>query len=270
MNPRDEFKLSVQRNIEAIGQDRDFLGFSNTWLREAVRRSYVYNFSWLGLTNIQLPPDMYAVQELIWRVKPDLVVETGIAHGGSLILSASLLALLDYCEAAESGAPLDPRSSRRKVIGIDIDIRQHNREAIETHPLAHKIELLQGSSTETPIVEAVRARARDARRVLVFLDSNHTHDHVLGELEAYAPMVTPGSYIVVWDTGVEDLPPDMTADRPWGKGNSPKSAVRAFLARLEAEGRTALDGGALRLETDRTIEHKIVVTAGPDGFLQRR
>jgi cephalosporin hydroxylase len=269
MDQQEEFRRSVARNIATIGEDSDFIGFSNVWLREAVRRSYVYNFNWLDRTNIQLPSDMYAIQELIWRVKPDLVIETGVAHGGSLVLSASMLAMIDYCEAAEAGVPLDPRSGKRKVIGIDIDIRPHNRSGIESHPLAHKIELLQGSSVDPAIVEKVKSAAAQAERVIVFLDSNHTHDHVLAELAAYAPMVTKGSYIVVWDTGIEDLPKDMCEGRPWGKGNSPKTAVWEYLGRLRETEHLGSDGRSLDFEMDKTIEHKIVVTAGPDGFLRR-
>ncbi len=147
-----------------------------------------------------MPQDTYAIQELIWSCRPDLVIETGIAHGGSLIMSASMLAMLDYCDAAAAGTTLDPRASRRKVVGIDIDIRAHNRVGIESHPLAHKITLLQGSSVAPEIVDEVKAIAKGYDRIMLFLDSNHTHEHVLAELEAYAPLTTKGSYCVVWDT----------------------------------------------------------------------
>src|SRR5262249_51143771 len=156
-----------------------------------------------------------------------------IAHGGSLIMNAALLALIDYCEAAEAGAMLDPRKPTRRVVGIDVDIRPHNRAAIEAHPLAARIELIEGSAIAADVVERVRARAAGYRSILVCLDSNHTHAHVLAELEAYAPLVTKGSYCVVFDTVVEDLPDTLTFGRPWGRGNNPRTALREYLRRLD-------------------------------------
>src|ERR1035437_8926246 len=167
---------------------------------------YSYNFSWLGRTIIQYPQDMIAMQEIIWQVKPDLIIETGIAHGGSLILSASMLALLDYCEAAAAGKTLDSKASRRQVLGIDIDIRTHNRAAIEAHPLAHKIKMIEGSSVDHKIIMQVHEFFRKHERILICLDSNHTHDHVLAELEAYAPLTSISSYCMVFDTIIEDMP----------------------------------------------------------------
>lgn len=184
-------------------------------------------------------------------------------------MSASMLALLDYCDAVETGGVLDPKASRRKVIGVDIDIRSHNRAAIEAHPMRHKIHTIQGSSTARDIANQVVDQAAGYDRIMVFLDSNHTHEHVLDELELYAPYVSKGSYCVVWDTGVEDLPDEMCSDRPWGKGNNPKTAVWEYMKRLKAEGRTGRDGARLAFEYDRTIEHKIAITASPDGFLKR-
>jgi cephalosporin hydroxylase len=259
----------VAENIRRIGEDRGFLDLSNTWVRESIRHSYAQNFTWLGRPVIQVPQDLYAIQELIWTCRPDLVVETGIAHGGSLVMSASMLALLDYCDAVASGTTLDPKASRRKVVGVDIDIRAHNRIAIDAHPLRHKIHAIQGSSVAPEIARQVTAQADGYQRIMVFLDSNHTHQHVLDELEIYAPLVSKGCYCVVWDTGVEDLPDEMCSDRPWGKGNNPKTAVWAYLQRLERDGRLARDGERLRFEYDRTIEHKIAITASPDGFLKR-
>jgi cephalosporin hydroxylase len=263
------FAELVRRNIEGIGKDRDFLGLSNVWVREAIRHGYAQNFSWLGRPVIQVPQDLYAIQELIWACRPDLIIETGIAHGGSLIMSASMLAMLDYCDAVASGTMLDPKASRRKVVGIDIDIRAHNRAGIDAHPMHHKIHTIQGSSIAPEIAEQVAAQAKGYERVMVFLDSNHTHEHVLQELELYAPYVTQDSYCVVWDTGVEDLPAEMCNDRPWGKGDNPKTAVWEYMRRLKDEGREARDGSALQFEYDHTIEHKITITASPDGFLRR-
>lgn len=264
-----EFEIFVKSNIERIGNDRDFIGLSNIWVRESINHCYAQNFSWLTRPIIQVPQDIYAVQELIWRIKPDLVIETGIAHGGSLVLSASILALLDYADAVNLGGVLNPKESKRKVLGIDIDIRSHNRQAIEAHPLSHLIEMIEGSSIDEAVISKVITRTQDFKRVIVFLDSNHTHDHVFAELEAYAPLVSPDSYCVVWDTGVEDLPEGFVTDRPWGKGNNPKTAVWEYLKRIQQEGRIAADGNPLKFETDKTIEHKIAITAAPDGFLKR-
>ncbi len=268
-DPVENFRRQVAENIRKIGEDRDFIDLSNTWNQAAIRHSYALNFTWLGRSVIQVPQDLYATQELIWACRPDLIIETGIAHGGSLVMSASMLALLDYCDAIAAGRALDPTASRRKVVGIDIDIRAHNRVGIDAHPMRHKIHTIQGSSVAPEVAKQVRAHAEGYERVMVFLDSNHTHDHVLEELELYAPYVSKGSYCVVWDTGVEDLPEEMCADRPWGKGNNPKTAVWEYMKRLEREGRKARDGGELRFAYDRTIEHKIAITASPDGFLKR-
>jgi len=200
---------------------------------------------------------MNAWQELIWQVKPDLIIETGIAHGGSLIFSASMLALLDMCEAIETGATLDPKQSKRRVLGIDIDIRAHNREAIEAHPMASRIQMIQGSSIAPEIIEQVRQVAQGYQRILVCLDSNHTHDHVLAELEAYAPLTSVDSYCVVMDTLVEDMPKAMFPDRPWGPGDNPKTAVWEYL-KTHPE-----------FEIDKSIQHKLLITVAPDGYLRR-
>lgn len=218
---------------------------------------YSYGFTWLSRPIIQYPQDIVATQELIWSVKPDLVIETGIAHGGSLILSASILAMLDYADAVTAGTVLDPSKPKRKVLGLDIDIRQHNRAAIEAHPMAGRIDMIQGSSIADDVIQAVHTRARDSERVLVFLDSNHTHDHVLAELEAYAPLVSKDSYCVVFDTVVEDLPAGLYPDRPWDKGNNPKTAVWEYLKSHP------------EFEIDRAIQDKLLITVAPDGFLKR-
>lgn len=230
---------------------------------------YSYNFTCLSRPIIQYPQDIVAMQELIWQVKPDLIIETGIAHGGSLILSASMLALLDYCEAVEAGQPLDPRATQRRVLGIDIDIRSHNRMAIEAHPMAHRIDMIQGSSIAPEVIAQVLQIATDYKKVLVLLDSNHTHEHVSAELEAYAPLTSKDSYCVVFDTVIEDLPDEMFPDRPWGKGNNPKTAVWGYLRRLKEEGRMAIDGARLDFEIDKSIENKLLITVAPDGYLKR-
>jgi cephalosporin hydroxylase len=269
IDPVEDFRTRCDENIRKAGQDRAFIDLSNVWNQAAIRHGYYQNFTWLGRPVIQGPPDQYAIQELIWACRPDLVIETGIAHGGSLVMSASMLALLDYCDAAEAGRTLDPNAGSRKVVGVDIDIRAHNRAAIDAHPLRHKIHTIEGASVAPETMAKIAALAEGYSRIMVFLDSNHTHDHVLEELELYSPYVSKGSYCVVWDTGVEDLPDEMCDDRPWGKGNNPKTAVWEYMRRLKDEGRMARDGGPLRFGYDHMIEHKLMITAAPDGFLKR-
>ena len=230
---------------------------ARSFMRASTDPKYSYNFNWLGRPIIQYPQDIVAMQELVWTIRPDLIIETGIAHGGSLILSASLLALLDLCDAAEAGTSIDPRASSRAVLGVDIDIRAHNRAAIEAHPMAPRIRMIQGSSIDPAIVGEVRAVAAGYRRILVCLDSNHTHDHVLAELEAYAPLTSVGSYCVVFDTIIEDLPAGTYPDRSWGPGNSPRSAIEAYLARHP------------EFVVDTTIDHKLLISVAPGGYLKR-
>ena len=208
---------------------------------EASRYRYSYNFTWLGRPIIQFPEDVVALQEIVWCVKPDLIVETGIAHGGSLILWASLLQLL---------------GGDGQVVGIDVEIRRANRAEIEGHPLSPRITMIEGSSVDASVVDRVRALAGTRRRVLVVLDSNHTHDHVARELDLYAPLVGRGSYLVVMDTVVEEMPADFFPDRPWGPGNNPKTAVTAFLKRND------------RFEIDREIDAKLLMSVAPGGYLR--
>jgi cephalosporin hydroxylase len=263
------FDQEVRSRIEDNGKNTLLLRAKSEFIHQSIMANYSYTFSWLGRPIIQYPQDMVAMQELIWQVKPDLIIETGIAHGGSLILSASMLAMIDYCEAVEANKTLDPRVSRRRVLGLDIDIRAHNRVAIEAHPLAHKIHMIQGSSIAPDIIAQVHEHAKGYERILVCLDSHHTHEHVLAELEAYAPLVSPGSYCVVFDTIIEDMPDDLFPDRPWGKGNNPKTAIWEYLRRLKEEGRTAADGAPLHFEIDKMIENKLLITVAPDGYLKR-
>jgi len=268
-DPENAFDRERQASIASYADEPLWRQSSIEWLATAFRKRYMYNFDVLGRPIIQMPADMVAIQELVWAVRPDLVIETGIAHGGSLIQSAVMLALLDYCEALAAGQVLDPKITTRRVLGVDIDIRAHNRAAIEAHPMAHRIDMIQGSSVAPDVVEQIHAVAKRHERVLVILDSNHTHEHVLAELEAYAPLTTPGSYCVVFDTVVEDLPDSMFPNRPWGKGNNPKTAVWEYLRRLREEKRAAADGAPLELEIDTAIENKLLITAAPDGYLRR-
>ena len=267
-DPIAAFREENARTIAGYPGDTEWQDASDRWLDLAFRRRYMYHFAWLGRPIIQLPNDMVALQEVLWEVRPDLVIEMGIAHGGSLVLSASVLALLDLVDARAASGDGAVRP-RRQVLGVDIDIRAHNRAAIESHPLADWIRMIEGPSLDPAVVGQVHAAAAGVARVLVVLDSNHTHDHVLGELEAYAPLTTLGSYCVVFDTIVDDLPADVFPDRPWGPDDNPKTAVHAFLERLASDSVSGVDGEPLRFEIDRAIDDKLMLSAAPDGFLRR-
>ncbi len=269
MNEYDLFKTKCEAEIEVMGKDRSLKKLTSEWIETVNALRYSYHFEWQGRPIIQYPQDIVAMQELVWQVQPDLIIETGIAHGGSVIFSASMLALLDMRDAIKAGHTIDPRASQRKVLGIDIDIRAHNRQAIERHPMASRIQMIEGSSIDADVVGQVQRIASEYRRVLVFLDSNHTHDHVLAELEAYAPLVSIGSYCVVFDTVIEDLPAAMFPDRPWGPGNNPKTAVWEYVGQLETKERDGGDGRPPRFEIDKGIEHKLLITVAPDGYLKR-
>jgi cephalosporin hydroxylase len=252
-----EFEKEVYERISAIEKDKALQDAAHNFMQSSTMPKYSYNFFSFGRPIIQYPQDMVAMQELIWQIKPDLIVETGIAHGGSLIMNASMLAMLDLCDAIASGKAIDPAQSKRKVLGIDIDIRAHNREAIEAHPMASRIQMIQGSSIAPEIIAQVQEIVQGYQRVLISLDSNHTHDHVLAELETYAPLTSVGSYCVVFDTIVEDMPADMFPDRPWGPGDNPKTAVWEYL-KTHPE-----------FEIDNSIQHKLLISVAPDGYLKR-
>lgn len=253
-----DFQSEVAERVSEIAENKSLCDAGNAFLLASLMPKYSYNFTWQDRPIIQYPQDMVAMQEIIWQVKPDLIIETGIAHGGSLIFSASMLAMLDMVDAIESGAEtMSTRESKRKVLGIDIDIRAHNKEAIEAHPMASRIQMIQGSSIAQDIIGQVKQVADGYNRILVCLDSNHTHDHVLAELEAYAPLTSVDSYCVVFDTVVEDIPEEMFSDRPWGPGDNPKTAVWKYLETHK------------EFEIDKSIQHKLLITVAPDGFLKR-
>lgn len=258
MDPVKQFALERESIRQSLGASKEGAQLTRSWMNFAQAGKYSYQFDWLGRPIIQYPQDIVVMQELIWSVKPDLIIETGIAHGGSLIFSASMLALLDMTDAIESGKnTLDLSASPRKVIGIDIDIREHNRAAIESHPMSSRIEMIQGSSIAQNTIDMVKAAAAGYRCVLVCLDSNHTHDHALAELVAYAPLTSVGSYCVVFDTVVEDMPAEMFPDRPWGPGNNPKTAVREY---IKSHPEFVVDEG---------LDDKLQISVAPQGFLKR-
>jgi cephalosporin hydroxylase len=229
-----------RREAAAMKEDAELRSLSRKWFDRSCQYRYSYNFTWLGRPIIQYPEDIVAVQELLWKVRPDLVVETGVAHGGSLVLSASILEMLGH----------------GSVIGIDIDIRRHNRQAIEEHPLAKRIQLIEGSSTDDKVIAEVVKRATNLERIVVFLDSNHTHEHVIRELDLYSPLVRKGSYLVVFDTVVEEMPDTAFSNRPWARGNNPMTAVREFLARNQ------------RFVVDNEFEQRLQLSVAPSGYLR--
>lgn len=242
MDPIKEFEIERQRRIMSHENNEALNKAAKNFSDQSILSQYSYNFSWLGRPIIQYPQDIIAIQEIIWEVRPDVIVETGIAHGGSLILSASILELL---------------GSNGIVVGVDIDIRDHNKVAIQQHPLHKRIRMIQGSSIDTEIVSQVSEYVKGKNSVMVILDSNHTHNHVLRELELYSSMVTKNSYLLVFDTIVEDLPAAALFGRPWGKGNNPKTAVWEFL----------------KMNTDFVVEknfqNKLLITVAPGGYLKR-
>jgi cephalosporin hydroxylase len=224
-----------------MAADPELSDLARRFFLKSCEHRYSYNFSWLGRPIIQYPQDIIALQEIIWRVRPDLIVETGIAHGGSTVFFASMLELV---------------GGDGRVVAVDIDIRPHNRSAIESHPLFRRIDLIEGSSVDPAVAERVSRLAAQRRSVFVVLDSNHTHDHVRRELALYAPLVSRGSYLVVMDTVVEHMPADAFPDRPWGIGNNPMTAVREFLA------------GTDRFVVDEEFDAKLLLTAAPSGYLR--
>lgn len=241
MNPIEQFKSEVAKNIEDQSINNELRNASSEFMKASIKAKYSYNFTWLGRPIIQYPQDIVAIQELIYQIQPDLIIETGIAHGGSLILHASI------CELIGKG----------EILGIDIDIREHNKKEIENHRMAKRIKMIQGSSISEETINKVKEIVKGKEKIMVILDSNHTHLHVLDELKLYSPFVTKGSYLLVFDTIVEDLPSEYYSDRPWSVGDNPKTAVLEFLKSTD------------NFIVDKTIENKILITVAPNGFLKK-
>lgn len=242
MNPLEEFEIQRSENIKNLGGSQELNSKGIDFVEQSSKLGYSYNFNWMGRPIIAFPQDMIAMQELIWEIKPDLIIETGVAHGGSIVYYASLLELI-----GNDGV----------VLGIDIDIRKHNRDLIEAHPMMKRIKLIEGSSIDQNVVDQVKTIASEKKKIMVCLDSNHTHEHVLEELKLYSPFVTKGSYCVTFDTIVEDMPEDFFPNRPWGKGDNPKTAVWEFLKENND------------FEIDKSIDGKLLITVAPDGYLKR-
>ncbi len=246
MNQMEKFEKDRDNLVKSNGNNEKLKEAAHIFLEESANVNYSYNFSWLGRPIIQYPQDMVAMQELIWKVKPDLIIETGIAHGGSLIFSASMLTLLESCGEIKKG----------EVLGIDIDIRECNKKAIESHPMSKKITMFEGSSICNEMISKVHEFAKRGKKILVCLDSNHTHDHVLAELKAYASLASVGSYCVVFDTLIEDMPQGFY-DRHWDKGDNPKTAVWEYLNTHP------------EFEIDKCIQNKLLITVAVDGYLKK-
>lgn len=240
MSAIEQFKREKMENIKKMVSDEKLKSLALKLLIDSQNYNYTYNFNWLGRPIIQLPQDIAALQEIIWKVKPDLIVETGIAHGGGLIFYASMLELI----------------GKGNVLGIDIDIRDHNQREIETHPMYKRIKMIQGSSVNEDVAANVAEMAR-GRKTMIILDSLHTHDHVLEELNLYSNLVSVGSYLVVFDTVVEYMPKNFFKNRPWGQGNNPATAVAAFLKTNN------------NFIADMEIENKLLITSAPGGYLKR-
>jgi cephalosporin hydroxylase len=241
MNEIEKFQAECTENIDAQGKNDNLKNAASEFLKESIDSRYSYNFKWMGRPIIQYPQDIVIMQELIWDIQPDLIIETGIAHGGSLIFYASILELI----------------GKGEVLGIDIDIREHNKKDILQHPMSKRIKMIQGSSIDPAIVKQVRDYAQGKQTVMVLFDSNHTHDHVLEELRAYSDLTSIGSYCVVFDTVVEDLPKGRYTDRPWDVGSNPKTAVFMFLQENDD------------FVIDKQIDHKLLISVAPDGYLKR-
>jgi cephalosporin hydroxylase len=233
--------MSIDKSlIDKMKNDSKLEKIGINFIRDTSSYRYSYNFTWLGRSIIQFPQDIMAMQEIIWKVRPDLIIETGIAHGGSLVFSASMLELI----------------GKGEVLGIDIDIRKHNKIEIENHTMSKRITMIEGSSIDIEVINKVYEFSKNKNSILLILDSNHTHEHVLKELIAYSPLIKKGSYLVVFDTIIEDMPENFFPDRPWNVGNNPKTAVHEFLKTND------------RFEIDKEIENKLLITVAPDGYLK--
>ncbi|MDR1872598.1 MAG: cephalosporin hydroxylase family protein [Deltaproteobacteria bacterium] len=240
----DRFYREKAARIKDLGVNQPFREASRGFLKESLKVDYSYNFSWLGRPIIQYPQDIVALQEIIWATKPKLIVETGVAHGGTSVFLASMLELL---------------GGEGMVLSLDIEIRAHNRPLIENHPLAKRIKLLEGDSIGPEAIAEAQSLAERYGPTMVMLDSSHTHDHVLAELRLYSKLVTKGCYLVVFDGVVEQFPELYSNNaRPWGPGNNPLTATRAFLAENDD------------FIIDWDLLNKLAITAAPEGYLIRK
>lgn len=260
-------KEVVAENISGMLDNKKYDEKNQEYLEYLLSMNYQYNFSWFGRPIIQIPQDIYAIQEMVWQTKPDLIIETGVAHGGSIVFAASLMSQLDLMESLEKNEYKQEVlfKKKRHVVGIDVDIREHNKAAMEDHPLSGYWSLIEGSSLDYTVINKIQKIAKKFARVMVILDSNHTHEHVLGELRHYAPLVSNGCYLVVWDTGIEELSEKanqrVEQSRPWGKGNNPSTALTEYLNESES--------AKFNFYTDRGLRAKVGISAASNSFLVR-
>lgn len=254
MNDSIEFELRNREQIKKQGNSQKLNLLSSEWFEESVKTEYTYHFEWLGLPIIQMPQDLLAMQKIIWDTKPDLIIEMGVARGGSIIFYASLLKMLKIGEPEKNC----------HVLGVDIDIREHNKESILSHPMSDIVTLFEGSSIDAVTIEYVKNFAAQFEKVLVVLDSNHTHEHVLEELKAFSPLVSVGSYCVVFDTVIDQLSNENFVNKQWDNTANPKTAVHEFLRSIENDNSIRLE-----FEIDRDIQSTLMLTVAPDGYLKR-
>ncbi len=247
MNDELEFANEVTSRIAAQGKDKELASSAEKFLEAGLKTRYIYNFSWLGRPIIQAPQDIVALQEVIFKTKPDVIIDIGIARGGSIVFFASMLEMNALYGANEDA----------KVLGIEIDLRPHNRNAINDSPLSKRIELIDGSSLSPEVISQVASYIKNKKTVMVCLDSLHTHAHVLAELEIYSKFVTSGAYCIVFDTSIEGMDDSLFEDRPWKTGNSPGSAVKEFLSKEN------------NFVIDESINNQLIVTMNKNGYLKK-
>ena len=247
MNDELEFAGAVRSRIAAQGKNINLVTSAGKFLEAGLKTKYIYNFSWLGRPIIQTPQDIVALQEVVFRTKPDVIIDIGIARGGSIVFFASMLEL-----DALYGGNVDAT-----VLGIEIDLRCQNRDAIKDSPLPKRIELIDGSSLSPEVISQVAGYIRNKKTVMVCLDSLHTHAHVLAELDVYSKFVTSGAYCIVFDTSIEGMDDSLFEDRPWKTGNSPGSAVKEFLSREDD------------FLINECINDQLIITMNKNGYLKR-
>ncbi len=243
MNPIKKFFKERSLDIKKMNSDKYFKELTMKWIKKSIKYKYVYNFTWMGRPIIKYPNDMIVMQEIFWEVKPDLVIETGIAHGGSIIYSASLLKMMGI--------------KRFKVIGIDIDIRAHNLKEINRSSMRKYIKMFEGSSVDEKITKKIFTYAKKFKKILVILDSNHTHDHVSRELEIYSKLVSKDSYIILPDTYIGYLPNNTFPNRPWTKNDNPMTALQAFLKKNK------------KFKIDKYKSSKSMITEAMNGYVKK-
>ena len=246
-----DFQKQRVSYAKQLATRRDILDNSIEWMNQTAPFKYVYNWDWAGVPVIQFPQDLIALHEVIWKTEPDVIIETGVARGGSLLFSASMLALLDIKEKLS----FDMHKTMRRVIGIDIDIRHHCIEAISSSPFSPMVSLVHGDSASPSVIKEAVAEIQKEQKVMVILDSCHSYQHVLSELHLLVPYVSSGCYLVVGDTSLEYATEANNAHKPWSTANSPLTAIQAYLASNPGS-----------LEQDTLIKTKLLISSQHEGY----